>query len=121
MLEQVQTKPQRLTKSEVAARQTRYGSNLLKPRKKSGNLTLLIGQFKSPIISVVPGDCLILESKDLFINEATLTGEKFPVEKSPGINAADAPLGQRLNTLFMATHVVSGNAKEEVGHVQEET
>ncbi len=60
-------------------------------------------------------------NKDFFINEATLTGEKFPVEKSPGITAANAPLGQRLNTLFMATHVISSNAKEEVDHVQEET
>jgi Mg2+-importing ATPase len=27
----------------------------------------------------IPGDCLILESNDLFINEAALSGETFPV------------------------------------------
>ena len=29
----------------------------------------------------IPGDCLLLESKDLFVDEATLTGETYPVEK----------------------------------------
>ena len=33
---------------------------------------------------VIPGDCLLLESKDLFVDEATLTGETYPVEKSVG-------------------------------------
>ena len=28
--------------------------------------------------SAVPGDCLILESQDLYVNEATLTGETRP-------------------------------------------
>ena len=31
---------------------------------------------------IVPGDYLVQESKDLFIDEATLTGETYPVEKS---------------------------------------
>jgi len=52
LLDRVQAKPQGLTNSEAAARQKRYGSNLLKPKKKSGNLTLLIGQFKSPIMII---------------------------------------------------------------------
>ena len=30
----------------------------------------------------IPADCLIIESRDLFVNEATLTGESYPVEKS---------------------------------------
>ena len=34
---------------------------------------------------VIPGDCLILESKDLFVDEATLTGETYPVEKAAGV------------------------------------
>ena len=32
----------------------------------------------------IPGDCLLLESKDLFVDEAALTGETFPVEKVAG-------------------------------------
>ncbi|MGZ3580956.1 MAG: P-type ATPase [Syntrophales bacterium] len=29
----------------------------------------------------IPADCLILESKDIFVDEATVTGESCPVEK----------------------------------------
>jgi P-type Mg2+ transporter len=60
---------------------------------------------------VVPGDCLIDESKDLFVDEATLTGETFPAEKSAGVLAAETPLARRTNSLWMGTHVVSGSAK----------
>jgi Mg2+-importing ATPase len=63
---------------------------------------------------IIPGDCLILEAKDLFVNEATLTGETYPVEKTAGILKADTPLSQRTNSLFMGTHVVSGTAKAVV-------
>jgi P-type Mg2+ transporter len=60
--------------------------------------------------SGVPGDCLILESRDLFVDEASLTGETYPVEKNPGVIAADTTLARRSNVLFMGTHVVSGTA-----------
>ncbi len=60
---------------------------------------------------IVPGDCLLAESKDLFVDEATLTGETYPVEKSVGVLAADTALGSRTNALWMGTHVVSGDAK----------
>ena len=59
---------------------------------------------------VVPGDGLVLESKDLFVDEAMLTGETFPVEKAPALLPAETPLGQRSNALWMGTHVVSGTA-----------
>ena len=60
---------------------------------------------------VVPADSLLLDSKELFIDEAAFTGETFPVEKNPGIIAADAPLSKRSNSLFMGSHVISGKAK----------
>jgi Mg2+-importing ATPase len=60
---------------------------------------------------VIPGDCLLLEMKDLFVDEAALTGETYPVEKQPGVVPLEAPLSQRTNVLFMGTHVVSGTAK----------
>ncbi len=60
---------------------------------------------------IVPGDCYLLESKDLFVDEATLTGESFNAEKSPGALPADTPLAKRTNALFMGTHVVSGTGK----------
>ncbi|HMK45141.1 MAG TPA: magnesium-translocating P-type ATPase [Methanocella sp.] len=59
----------------------------------------------------VPGDCVILESKSLFVNEAALTGESYPAEKSPGALPAETPLAKRTSVLFMGTHVNSGTAK----------
>src|SRR5512147_3085391 len=193
LLQQLQTTPAGLTGDEARQRLARYGANLLKPPKRSDVLTLLLAQFKSPIIvilffatglsfvlhdpvaaiiiliivfasgllgfwqergatnavakllaivqvktavlrdgspteipveeivpgdvvilnagGIIPGDCLVQESKDLFVDEATLTGETYPVEKSVGVLAAETPLGQRTNSLWMGTHVVSGSAK----------
>lgn len=59
----------------------------------------------------VPADCRLLEERDLFTNEATLTGETFPVEKNVGELPADTPLARRSNALFMGTHVVSGTGR----------
>jgi len=188
---------------EVQQRLLRYGSNLLKPKKKSDALTLLLAQFKSPIIlilifaaglsfflhnpidaviilvivlvsgflgfwqergavnaveklyaivqiratvvrdgdskevpieevvpgdivfikasDVIPGDCLLLESRDLFVDEAALTGETYPVEKSIGTLPPETPLSQRTNSLFMGTHVVSGSARAVVIRTGKET
>jgi Mg2+-importing ATPase len=41
--------------------------------------------------SSVPGDCRVIESKDLFVDEATLTGETYPAEKSSEPVPADTP------------------------------
>ena len=71
--------------------------------------------------SAIPGDCLILEAKDLFVDEATLTGETFPVEKQPGVLPAETSLGHRTNSLFLGTHVVSGTAKAVVVHTARQT
>ncbi|HEY5469719.1 MAG TPA: magnesium-translocating P-type ATPase, partial [Bacteroidales bacterium] len=77
---------------------------------------------------IVPGDCVLLESKDLFVDEAMLTGETFPVEKSVSVLAVDTALSHRTNTIWMGTHVVSGSAsaivtltgkKTEFGKVSE--
>ena len=61
--------------------------------------------------SLVPGDGVILEAKDFFVTEATLTGEPLPVEKRPGFIGADAGLGERSNCIFMGTSVRSGTAR----------
>src|SRR5450755_3349765 len=63
---------------------------------------------------LVPGDCLVDESKDLFVDEATLTGETYPAEKLAGVLTAETPLGKRTNGLWMGTHVVSGSARAVV-------
>jgi Mg2+-importing ATPase len=62
----------------------------------------------------IPADCLILEAKDLFVDEATLTGETYPVEKDAGQLPARTPLSGRANCLFMGTHVISGTARAVV-------
>ncbi len=69
----------------------------------------------------IPGDCRILESRDLFMDEATLTGETYPVEKEAGILPVKAVLAHRSNVLFMGTHVVSGSAKALVVNVGKDT
>ena len=59
---------------------------------------------------IIPGDCLLIDSDNLFIDEALLTGESYPVEKLPGILPGDTPLVERTNALWMGTHVQSGKA-----------
>ncbi len=66
--------------------------------------------------ATIPGDCLIYESNDLFVDEAALTGETYPVEKKTGPVPAQTPLKERTNLLFMGTHVVSGSATAVVAH-----
>jgi len=203
LLTELQTTSRGLTNDEARERLLQYGSNLLKPKKKSDALTLLLAQFRSPIVLIlifaaglsfflrdhpdaiiiltivlvsgflgfwqekgaadavkkllamvqvkatvlrnggseeiaveaivpgdivvfnagdsIPGDCLILESKDLFVDEAALTGETYPVEKIAGQLAAETALSQRTNSLFLGTHVVSGNATAVVARTGTET
>lgn len=56
---------------------------------------------------LVPGDCRLLESDGLTVNESTLTGESYPVHKSPGTDP-DPALSRRRHGLFFGSHVVSG-------------
>ena len=60
---------------------------------------------------IVPGDSAIIECKDLFVDQAALTGETFPAEKNVALVPPQASLSERSNSLFMGTHVVSGTAK----------
>ena len=71
--------------------------------------------------SSLPGDALVLDAKDLFVDEATLTGETYPVEKSAATLAVDVPLRNRTNSLFLGTHVVSGQARAVIVAVGKET
>jgi Mg2+-importing ATPase len=61
--------------------------------------------------NAIPADCLILESRDLFVDEATMTGETYPVEKEAALLSLETPLARRTNCLFMGTHVISGTAR----------
>jgi len=203
MLQQLHAAKEGLTADEAAERLRRYGSNLLKPSKRSDVFTLLLTQFKSPLIlilffatglsfflhetvdafiilaivlvsgllgfwqergasnavekllsivrltaavlrdgkvkeipieeivpgdivildagDIVPGDCLLQESNDLFVDEAMMTGETFPVEKAVAVLPVETPLGRRTNALWMGTHVVSGSGKALVVNTGTET
>jgi len=192
-----------LTSDDAQKRLLKYGANTIKAKKKKGAFTLLLSQFKSPIIiilifattlsiyvgeiidafiifgiviisgllsfwqeygansavekllalvqikadvlrdnkedeisiqDVVPGDiailnagdavggdCFILESVSLFVDESALTGETYPVEKQAGISSADSELISRKNCLWMGTHVISGTGKAVVVNTGEET
>ena len=60
---------------------------------------------------MVPADLRLLTEKDLFINQATLTGESVPVEKKPDPMPASAKNAIEFsNICFMGSNVVSGSA-----------
>jgi len=51
---------------------------------------------------IIPADGIILEAKDFFVNEAALTGESFPLEKTPDVE------------VMMGTSVMAGEATMKV-------
>jgi P-type Mg2+ transporter len=196
VLQQLNSSANGLSNPEAKQRLIKYGANSLTQKHKSNTLTLLLNQFKSPIILIlmfaaglsiflrdatdaiiiltiviisgllgfwqergasnavekllalvqvkatvlrqgieqeiphenvvpgdivllaaggsIPGDCLVLESKDLSVNEATLTGETYPADKMSGVLPEATGLSQRTNILYMGTHVISGSAKAVV-------
>ena len=60
----------------------------------------------------VPADCRIVESVNLKIQEAALTGESEAVEKQvEPLRAADLPLGDRTNSAYMGTVVTYGHGQ----------
>jgi Mg2+-importing ATPase len=64
---------------------------------------------------MIPADVRLLSCKDLFLNQASLTGESFPVEKfdAPEPAAGKSPL--ELNSIcFLGTSVESGSATAAV-------
>src|SRR5579872_5690021 len=60
---------------------------------------------------LVPADSRLLESRDLFVNQALLTGEPYPAEKLAGDVAfgSENPAGAS-NAVFAGTSVISGTA-----------
>ena len=64
---------------------------------------------------MVPADGVVLEANDLFVKQALLTGESYPVEKHPGTLGAEATeLQDATNAVFMGTTVISGSARMRV-------
>ncbi len=59
---------------------------------------------------MIPGDVRIIDNKDLFIDQASLTGESNPVEKFTELKDKESDLTDLSNIAFMGTNVVSGSA-----------
>jgi len=89
--------------------------------QRDGKVTML------PATQIVPGDILLLETgervpadarlievSNLKVNEATLTGESMPVEKSTGPLGEIVPVAERKNLVYMGTIVTYGRARAVV-------
>ena len=64
---------------------------------------------------IAPADARVISAKDLFINQSALTGESFPVEKTPNpIKEKAGSIVDWTNYCFMGTSVVSGTASAVV-------
>ncbi len=59
----------------------------------------------------VPADLRLVEVKTLKVEEAALTGESVPVEKSLRVSGAEAALGDRVNMAYGGTLVTYGAAR----------
>ena len=59
---------------------------------------------------MIPADVRILDAKDLFISQASLTGESEPIEKTPNVSAIYDRLTDYTNIAFMGSNVISGSA-----------
>ena len=90
---------------ETRARVLRDGNEVTVPLAEvvPGDVTLLSAG------AIIPGDGGLLEARELFVNEAALTGETFPAEKSV-IDQTDSTRGE----VYLGTHVVSGSGKAEI-------
>ena len=62
--------------------------------------------------SIIPSDAILLESKDLFVNQGVFTGESVPVEKKVSQNGDSLLTMDRI--LLMNTSVVTGGGKAMV-------
>jgi len=92
------------------ARLIRDGKEVIIPAREvvPGDLLLLESG------DTVPADSRILEAVELKADEAVLTGESTPVRKTLEVVKPEAPVAERKNMLFMATHTIYGRGKAVV-------
>jgi len=64
--------------------------------------------------SKVPADARLIEVSNLKVNQATLTGEWLPVEKSLRILKEKTPMADRDNMVYMGTVIEDGRARAVV-------
>jgi Mg2+-importing ATPase len=71
---------------------------------------------------MVPADVRVLSAKDLFLNQAALTGESLPVERKADSTSADVQNPLELpNICFLGSNVESGSATAVVIHTGDKT
>jgi Mg2+-importing ATPase len=59
---------------------------------------------------LIPADGRLIDCKDIYVNQALLTGESFPVEKScSDLPKAVDDITEATNAVFMGTSVISGS------------
>ncbi len=61
--------------------------------------------------SVIDADARVIDAHRLATDEASLTGESEPVDKSTEPVAADAPLAERTSMLYRGTSIASGHGR----------
>ena len=59
---------------------------------------------------MIPADVRILDAKDFFVSQASLTGESEPVEKTPHVSEVKDNVTDYTDIAFMGGNVVSGSA-----------
>lgn len=58
---------------------------------------------------MIPADLRIIQAKDLFISQSSLTGESEPVEKLAVVDEGDKSVTERKNLAFMGSNIISGS------------
>ncbi|MDH5449524.1 MAG: cation-translocating P-type ATPase [Candidatus Bathyarchaeota archaeon] len=89
------------------ARVIRNGKEMIIPAREMvpGDITILEQGDR------IPADGRLIEIVELKTNEAVLTGESTPVGKTTDIVDKKAPVADRKNSVFMATHIIYGRGK----------
>ena len=70
---------------------------------------------------MLPADVRILDAKELFVSQASLTGESEPIEKIPMVNETRDAITDYTNIAFMGSNVLSGSASAVVVTVGDHT
>lgn len=71
---------------------------------------------------MIPADLRIIDAKDLFVSQSSLTGESDPIEKTPKvIDSQQDAITEYANIAFMGSNVVSGSATGVVISVGDNT
>ena len=105
------------TKSEIAARKLKKMiTNKMEVIRDGNQVTVDIENIVPGDIvklssgDMIPGDVKFIETKDLFIDQAALTGESNPVEKFSEFKKYET-ITDISNIGFMGTNIVSGSSK----------